>query len=183
MNTLKDAWIWHEKNLKLLRLIGRMGRLYWNDLPWDGDIGKDENFRMLEGVDIHADANAVLSEFDDLAIFVLFSVFEAVVRAHVQSELEEELNGLQHEALKRSAKRLRESIKEGSFYLNVLDLYKGMDAHKVEEVSQVRVYRNWVAHGRRDKRPFAITPKEAYDRLQDFLNIIGYKPPAEPVKF
>jgi len=40
----------------------------------------------------------------------------------------------------------------------------------MEEVNQVRRYRNWVAHGRRDGPPAAVDPRTAYDRLQRFLD-------------
>jgi hypothetical protein len=76
---------------------------------------------------------------------------------------------------------------EGSFYNNVLDLFKrsGNEPESsaanffVEEVSQVRRYRNWVAHGRRpEKKPFMLVPKDAFDRLMAFLQHIGYRIPA-----
>jgi hypothetical protein len=169
MRTLEDSWKWYTDNRRLLQLMSRMGRLYWNKLPWD-DMGNDDHFRMLEGIDIQADADAVLSEFDDLAIFVIFSVFEAIVRDHVANDVEAEVAGLKHVALQRAASKMKQNIEEGSFYNNVLDLYKKLDHDLVEEVSQVRRYRNWVAHGRRkDKKPFETDPKEAFDRLNAFL--------------
>jgi hypothetical protein len=174
MRTLEDSWKWYTDNRRLLQLMSRMGRLYWNKLPWD-DMGNDDHFRMLEGIDIQADADAVLSEFDDLAIFVIFSVFEAIVRDHVANDVEAEVAGLKHVALQRAASKMKQNIEEGSFYNNVLDLYKKLDHDLVEEVSQVRRYRNWVAHGRRkDKKPFETDPKEAFDRLNAFLLLIGY---------
>jgi hypothetical protein len=69
-----------------------------------------------------------------------------------------------------------------------LDLFKvsGNDADGqevnslVEEVSRVRRYRNWVAHGRRpEKKKFTLVPKDTLDILQAFLDHIGYVPPAE----
>lgn len=48
----------------------------------------------------------------------------------------------------------------------------------IEQVNQVRRYRNWVAHGRReDMRPEAeVYPKTAYDRLQKILTALQSMP-------
>jgi hypothetical protein len=61
-----------------------------------------------------------------------------------------------------------EDIQSGSFG-RVTERFKSMDPNLVEEVNQVRIYRNWVAHGRRTERPAAVTPEKAYDRLTRFL--------------
>ena len=45
-----------------------------------------------------------------------------------------------------------------------------LDAALVEEVSQGRRYRNWVAHGRRGEPPDAVDPRTASNRLQRFLD-------------
>src|SRR5438067_915759 len=187
MKALGEAWNWYKKTKDLLKVVGRLGGEYWDELPWDGDIGRDDKLRLLEGVNVKSDADSVLAELDDLAIFVIFSVFEAIVRDHVAREVEAEVSGLRHPALQRSAKKTLQNIEEGSFYNNVLDLFKRAgngpesDAANalVEEVSQVRRYRNWVAHGRREeKKPFTLAPRDAFDRLMAFLNYIGYRVPA-----
>jgi hypothetical protein len=153
--------------------MSRIGRRYWDDLPWE-KMERDEHFRSLDGGDVQHAADAVLAEFDDIAIFVFFSVFEAIVRDHVWHDVEEEVSALKHPALRKVADRTRESIEEGSFHHNVLELYKGPNPDLVEAVSQIRKYRNWVAHGRREgKQPVKTTPKDAYDRLEAFLRYIG----------
>ena len=187
MRTLGDAWTWYNQNRTLLNLIRRFGDKYWSELPWDGALGRDEYFRELEGVQVKAMANSVLAEFDDLAIFVFFSVFESIVRQEVADDLQGEVSGLKHPALKRSAKRMLQNIEEGSFYQNVLELFKipgqesgGMKVNSlVEAVSRVRRYRNWVAHGRKVReKPDRINPKDAYDILQAFLTYIDGLPDA-----
>jgi hypothetical protein len=40
----------------------------------------------------------------------------------------------------------------------------------VEEVNQVRQYRNRVAHGRRGNPPFSLDPETASERLKRFLD-------------
>lgn len=178
MKTLEDSWVWYEGNRRLLKLIGRLGRLYWNDMPWGGKLGIDDNFRLLEGVEVDREAQAVLAEFDDFGIFVLFSVFEANLRIFVHAEIDRERTAIRHAALKRAVQELLDNIDEGSFYANVLSLYKDVDHDRVEEVSQIRKYRNWVAHGRQEgKKPLTISPKDAYDRLQAFLELISWSAP------
>lgn len=47
----------------------------------------------------------------------------------------------------------------------------------VEAVSQIRRFRNWVAHGRQEgKKPVNTTPRDALDRLNAFLELIGHRP-------
>jgi uncharacterized protein YutE (UPF0331/DUF86 family) len=63
---------------------------------------------------------------------------------------------------------LNDTIEHGSFY-RVLEAYKILDPNLIEEVNQVRRYRNWVAHGRRGVPPDNVGPEAAYDRLGRFL--------------
>ena len=63
-------------------------------------------------------------------------------------------------------------IEHGSFY-QLLEVFKGRGAELVEEVNQVRRYRNWVAHGRRTAKPDSVDPETAFSRLKRFLNVLG----------
>lgn len=154
----------------------RLARRYWNDMPWH-KLERDEYFQDLERHKIGPMAIGILAELEDIAVFVLFSAFEAQVRQHVLNDVGEEVAGLRHPALKKAASRMVENIEEGSFYLNVLDLFKDLDHNLIEAVSQVRKYRNWVAHGRRPgEKPLAITPNVAFERLERFLRLIGASP-------
>jgi hypothetical protein len=181
MRTLQDAWSWCRENRRLVQLMSRLGRDYWGGMPWD-EMEKDESFRNLEGLAVEQRAEEVLLEIDDIAIFVLFSVFEASVRDHVLEDVKGEAANLKHPALVKTAERMRENIEEGSFYSNVLSLFKGLDHNLVEAVSQVRAYRNWVAHGRRPgKKPSNTTPREAFNRLNAFLILIGADSESRPI--
>jgi hypothetical protein len=104
-------------------------------------------------------------------VLLLFSVFEAVVRKRVLDEVEAELPPLRHVAVKRALDEMKEGIEHGSFF-KVLEPYKELDANLIEEVNQVRRYRNWVAHGRRTAQPAAVNPTTAYDRLKRFLDLL-----------
>ena len=95
-----------------------------------------------------------------------------MVRERVLNDVETELPPLRHVAIKRALDAMKEDIEQGSFF-KVLEPYKVMDANLIEEVNQVRRYRNWVAHGRRTEQPAAVNPATAYDRLKRFLDLFA----------
>jgi hypothetical protein len=148
--------------------MGRLGEKHWNNLPWGGDLGRDNHLRDLTSAEILTFSQAVLDDLDDLCVLLLFSMFEATIRERVLAEVVAELPPLGHVAIKSALDKLRLDIEQGSFF-NVLEPYKDLDANLVEQVNQVRRYRNWVAHGRRTEQPAAVDPKTAYDRLKQFL--------------
>jgi hypothetical protein len=160
--------------------MGRVADRYWTKLPWDL-MARDDHFKNLEGADVIKDAKTILAEFDDIAVFVIFSAFEAIVRDRVLNEVAAEANLVQHPALVRAIASLKDNIEEGSFYNNVLELYKSVDHNLVEQINQIRQYRNWVAHGRRPgKVPTNVTPRVAHDRMQEFLALIRRGSDASP---
>lgn len=169
MTTLDDAWNWYESVKSLTQTMDRLGKKFWETLPWDDDLGRDERLKELEASDIVDMSATVLRDLDDLCVLLLFSVFEAIVRDLVIRDVDAELPAFKHVALKRAIVEMKEDIEQGSFF-KVLDPYKEVDANLVEEVNQVRRYRNWVAHGRRSAQPPVVDPRSAYDRLQRFLD-------------
>jgi hypothetical protein len=126
----------------------------------------------LEQETVLRDHDKASEPLADLAVLVLFSVFEAQVRQHVFKQVEEEAGGLRHLSLQHAAQETLQRIGEGSFF-RVLEPFKGIDPDLVEQVNQVRRYRNWVAHGRQGERGAAITPDSAFERLGLFLDAIG----------
>jgi hypothetical protein len=173
MMTLEDARRWYETTRRQLRLFGRLGGTYWNDLPWDSALGKDDRLKTLEANVIIEDVGFCLEHLDDLAIPVLFSAFESVVRDQILSVIEEEIKkerqGQDRPLIIQILHEARQESKRGRI-LRVLGYLKSQDAGLVEEVNQVRRYRNWVAHGCRTVRPAAVSPAVAYERLQRFLD-------------
>lgn len=181
MKTLEDAWDWYasaREGAKLLRSLAS----YWNQFPWDQMPPRPDRLRHTEEVDLLEVGDKIESPLDDLAVLVLFSVFEAIVRDEVEAQLRPELDLLRHPALVKAGDETRKAIANGSF-AQVLEPYKlGGNADLIEQVNQVRRYRNWVAHGRRpDMRPNAeVDPKSAYDRLSAFLKLFRGSDPAGP---
>lgn len=89
MMTLDEAWKWYEKTHRNLSFFGRIGRKHWENLPWDGAIGKDEKLRTLEASDIEADTEFSLDHLNDFAILILFSAFELIIRDRAQADVQE----------------------------------------------------------------------------------------------
>jgi hypothetical protein len=169
IGTLDEAWRWYKAARGVSKAMARLGGVYWNDLPWDGGLGRDNILGHLEAAEVEEMSRAVLNDLDDLCVLLLFSVFEATVRERVRVEVAEELPILRHPALVQAVATLNDTIGHGSFY-RVLEVYKGLDINLVEEVNQVRRYRNWVAHGRRGEQPDNVSPDDAYLRLKRFLD-------------
>jgi hypothetical protein len=172
MMTLRDAWHWYVTTRNQLQLFGRLGRKHWDELPWDGSLGRDNTLKGLESGAIVAGSVFCLEHLDDFAVLILFSVFESVVRDQVLSEVEDEMTRLRHAVIIQIVEGAVQEIEHGSFY-RVLEVFKGRDAGLVEEVNQVRRYRNWVAHGRRTAKPDAVDPETAFRRLKEFLDVLG----------
>lgn len=171
MRTLDDAWRWYGATRRQLSRMQRLGRKYWAELPWAGRLERDNLFGMVQSDEVVEETAQALDPLGDLAVLVLFSVFEATVREWVSAAIEPELLGITHPTLRHAAEAAREAIDDGSFF-RVLEPYKRLDPGLIEEVNQVRRYRNWVAHGRRRDEPASVTPESAYDRLSRFLALL-----------
>lgn len=172
MKTLDDAWKWYVNTRDNLRRMHRLASRYWPGLPWEGDLGRDDEFRTLEGEAIQSETRYGLDSLDDLTVVVLFSVFEQSIRDHIKGELVVEAAGLVHPVLRDAAADAIEAVQVGSFF-RVLKPYKSEGhADLIEEVNQVRQYRNWVAHGRRGEQPPSVAPRMAYERLARFLAVV-----------
>jgi hypothetical protein len=172
MKTLEDAWQWYLDAQKALHLIHRLGEKHWAKLPWNDanfSLANDDAYRMLESQDITQPAKYALTHLKDLAIVVMFSVFEAIVREDIVEQIEPESATLRHQSLKEAAEEVIEKISLGSFY-RVLAPFRALEPELTEEVDQVRNYRNWVAHGKRKAFKNAVTPEVAHDRLARFLD-------------
>src|SRR5262249_6822196 len=117
----------------------------------------------------------------DLAVVVLFSVFESRVRDFLMELLKPHAAQITDPILKEAADEAMRGVEDGSFYRRVLEPLKmqgRVSADLVTQIDQVRDYRNWVAHGRRAAPTNNVTPQAAYDRLEEFLAALGIT--AEP---
>ncbi len=180
MTTLDEAWRWYEAVAEGMRRLTHLAK-FWGEFPWGrkdewvSRVEGDNVLRHVEAVTMAADAQVVTNEHDDLAVLVLFSVFEAVVRDLLKTQLVPEINRLQHPSLKKAGREVEADVENGSFG-RLIEAFKLEDKDKnlVEQVNQIRAHRNWVAHGRRpEMQPKAfVRPRDAYERLTQFLELI-----------
>jgi len=170
MKTLEEGWKWYEQARSQLRLIKRLASNYWHDLPWEGKLEKDERFKNLDHRQLEEQSQFTLEQMDDLAVLVLFSLFEFQVRDRVASEIKSEVSqkSVTNTVLLHAVEDLIHQVEEGSFFKLLEPFKKSIDSDLVEKVNQVRRYRNWVAHGRRGDQPPSVDPATAYSRLTKF---------------
>lgn len=171
---MEEAWGWYQETRRQLRLWERMVSRYWDDLPWEGKLGGDDRFRNLDETQLVDASKAALGQIDDLAVLVLFSVFESMIRGRVAAGIRSQMQekAVDNAVIVLAVDEAVRKVEEGSFHW-VLQSFKAVDHNLVEEVNQVRRYRNWVAHGRRGESPAAVEPATAYDRLNRFWQLIG----------
>ena len=177
MKTLADAWDWYRATRQNLFRMQRLGSSYWNeDFLKDPSFWKDENFKMLDASDIIQETTIGLEPIDDLAIIVLFSVFESTVRDYLVALIKPEADRLIDPILRQVAEEAIRGVEEGSFYRRILEplkLQNRISPDLITQIDQIRDYRNWAAHGRRNKPVNYVTPREAFDRLKQFLSELG----------
>ena len=169
MNTLDAAWQWYIDTKVSLKRMHRVANRHWDILPWE--IRRDKGFLDHEKDDVANPAVNGTNHLDDLAIVVLFSVFEGKVRQTIIEEVDERDSKYDHRVIKLAIKKARDKIETGSFFA-VIEPFKGINSdldNLLEQVSQVRKYRNWVAHGKRTSQPDTVRPDVAYKRLQKCL--------------
>ncbi|HEV3167621.1 MAG TPA: hypothetical protein VGZ22_26690 [Isosphaeraceae bacterium] len=173
MTTLDEAWDRYQYTRQLVGLTGRIASRYWNQLPWDGPLGRDDQLKELDHHSLTDRAASSLAYLDDLAVLVLFSMFESEIRELMLAQVHPEAEKLTHPALISAAKVAIENIRSGSFY-RILEPFKSPETiNLIEHVNQVRRYRNWVAHGKREKAPANVSPQDAYDRLKRLLELLS----------
>jgi hypothetical protein len=167
IRSLDDAWKWY-RAVKTLALDMRQLAAKWDDPALKAVLGRTNRLRERTAADLLDEANTALDDLDDLAVLVLFSVFEAMVRTFAKADVDRETALMRHPAVLRAVNDLRESIENGSFS-KVTEAYKKMDVDLTAQVNQVRKFRNWVAHGRRDEPENRVEPEGAGDRLRRYL--------------
>lgn len=173
IETLDDAWAWYEAVQHLARWMDRIARRYWDDPQMAELFGRDNQLRDLASVEIQDRARRVLDDLDALAVLLLFSVFEAEVRARTMEGVERELAiPPRHPALNDAIIAMRETIENGSFG-RLTQRYRSLNPDLKTQVDQVRKYRNWVAHGRRGEAENEVTPDQSRDRLERFLELLA----------
>ena len=163
--------------------MDRMGRRYWSEevegLTLREALHNDNVFRHVESAAIQDLAKQVSEDLDDLAVLLLFSVFEATVRERTIEELDRELETPpRHRVLRKAVEDARDTISNGSFG-RLTESFKDLDPDARTLVDQVRHYRNWVAHGRRGVVKNNVDPDSAIKRLRKFLDSLDAESAAQ----
>lgn len=176
IRSLEDARDWYEAVLKLVGMMDRMARRYWGEeaegLTLKETLHQDNVFRHLESATIQDLAKRVIEDLDDLAVLLLFSVFEAAVRERTLEEMDRELDKPpRHLVLKKAVGDAKDAVGHGSFG-RLTESYRELDPDTRTLVDQVRHYRNWVAHGRRGPVKNNVDPDSAMMRLERFLKLL-----------
>lgn len=171
IGSLDEAWAWYQSAKKTAEWMKRLGARHWEALPWEGPLGRDHHLNLLDAIEIEEKTSRVLGDLDDLCVLLLFSAFEATIRARVLRDVQAATPETDHPTIRSAWDSMEEGIQRGSF-TRVLEPFKRVDATLIEEVNQVRKFRNWVAHGRRDEPPASVDPVAAFDRLSRFLTRI-----------
>src|SRR5258707_15186711 len=85
MKTLMDAWQWYESAGTHLVRMRRLGTHHWSDDSLkNASIWFDDRFKEVVAEDIEKETNLAIKPLEDLGVLVLFSVFEAAVRDHLE---------------------------------------------------------------------------------------------------
>ncbi len=170
IRSLEEAWDWYRAVRTLAYDMNNLaGR--WDTTECSAFVHGSNRLRDRKSVELVSMSRTVLEELDDLAVLVLFSVFEASVRSLAVSQVEIETAGITHVAAKRALAELKDSMSNGSF-ARVTDAYQRLDIELTTQVDQVRKFRNWVAHGRREAPENSVTPEEAFERLRRHLDLV-----------
>jgi hypothetical protein len=121
MNTLADAWRWYTATKRNLERMCRLGEKHWAHPSLAGTpIRQDDEFKTLEATDIVAETALGLKPIDDLAVVVLFSVFESRVRQFLVDLVEPQASAITDPILKEAADDAVRGVIDGSFYRRVL---------------------------------------------------------------
>jgi hypothetical protein len=184
IQSLRDAWDWYKAVKTLVKMMDRVAGRYWSEevgkKTLEETLHKDNAFKDYEASKIRDLASLVTNHLDDLAVLLLFSVFESTVRDRTLNEMKRELPvAPRHPALQKALADARDAIEHGSFG-RITETYKSSDPNLKTLVDQVRKYRNWVAHGRRGTPENNVGPDGALKRLEDFLQLLDATAPNSP---
>ncbi|MGZ3380220.1 MAG: hypothetical protein ACXVBB_08120 [Isosphaeraceae bacterium] len=171
IQSLDDAWKWYTEVKKIANDMRHLAGI-WDEPALETVLSRDGRLRHRTAADLKDAVNTILGtdeeDLNDLAVLVLFSVFEATVRARAKADVDRETALMRHPAVLSAIKNLKDSIENGSF-AKITEAYKKMDGDLTTQVNQVRKFRNWVAHGRRDEPENSVDPKAAKGRLDFYL--------------
>ncbi|MFM0646605.1 hypothetical protein PQR14_19950 [Paraburkholderia bryophila] len=123
------------------------------------------------------DANIALEDAAkqaaDLAILALFATFERFVIEHLQTANRLLATGYPQQYANRLAEKFETEVEYWRFG-EILNLFKGeVDADLIEQVKQIKQYRDWIAHQNPCKSiPTQVAPETVFDVLTRMIEQI-----------
>lgn len=92
MKTLDEAWAWYRATAEGAKRLTHLAK-FWNRLPWDqnnewvSQIARDGVLGVLGADQMENEAHQVTRELNDLAVLLLFSVFEENIRDLIEFQI------------------------------------------------------------------------------------------------
>ena len=167
-NALDPVWDAYQTSRNALKVVRRSATLVTIDAERPFRNTRFHGLSEEACVEQLARAEA---ELNDLAVLSLYAAFEARLREHVRRQA-----GLLRGATSPDAefgaaladlfeKHCEDARMDGVVRL----LHHAVGRHLVDQVGTIRVFRHWVAHGRRGRSPSDVAPVFAYRTLTGFL--------------
>ena len=100
IRSLDDAWNWYGAVKALAQDMKRLAEK-WNTAELQAVVSRDNRLRDRAAGELMDRANATLEDLNDLAVLLMFSVFEATVRDHAKADVDRETASIQHPAVLR----------------------------------------------------------------------------------
>lgn len=167
MKPLDEVIDWYQIASDSQRVVSRL-------LDAPSEFPRDSVFALKPLSEARRLLETAAGELDDLAVLSLASLFEKVLLDHLMLVAERTIRDHSVEPFARSVCEYAFEKADRWHFPDVLDLFKSIvGSGVVGDVKQVYEYRNWVAHGRRKLKPLALDPREAYQRLSEFLERAG----------
>jgi len=166
MSPLDAVWEWYEVACDSMRFAAHRIRTQpeevsaWPALsPMDTDVAV-EKLRKTQ------------AELDDLTVLALFAVFEQALLDRLAAA-SKTLQQTVVTAIEKSLAAAALGNLDRWPLDDILNVCKAeVDPEVVGLVKQVKAYRDWVAHGKKRKPSARIVPREAHDRLSEFLRAL-----------
>lgn len=164
MNELDRIINWYEIAMESQHVVLEILNSAPHNIPANTVIGSKEP-REIKNNLIVAE-----NELNDLTILSLIASFEQLVLDFTVKIVNENIENTKNPLFYKMSKYAFKNADRWHF-VDILDLFKSViNPQIIGDVKQVYKYRNWVAHGKKDRKPLTLEPYIAHERLSQFLD-------------